>query len=171
LKSSQLSYSQILFIILLLIGIANFSGVIPFGFTLSSHFSFTIFLSSMFFLGINGLGIRVFGVEMFGLFLPNGAPLVIAPFLILIELLSYVSRMLSLAIRLFANMVSGHILLKILSSFAIQSLLAQGFVNFIIIILIQIFFCLELGVALLQVYIFGTLCLLYLRDILNVKDH
>jgi F-type H+-transporting ATPase subunit a len=95
----------------------NIMGMLPFGFTITSHFSITFFLSFLFFISLNYIGIRMHKIEFLSLFLPSGTPLIIMPFLFLIELLSYISRLFSLAIRLFANMLSGHILLKILISF------------------------------------------------------
>jgi ATP synthase subunit 6 len=92
--------------------------MIPYSFTVTSHLIFTLALSIICFFGINFIGLKKHGFEFFGLFLPSGAPLALAPLLVFIELLSYFARVFSLAIRLFANLMSGHTLLKILSEFA-----------------------------------------------------
>ncbi len=93
-------------------------GMIPYSFTVTSHIVVTLGLASMAFLGINIIGIRIHGLHLLSLFLPAGAPLALAPLLVIIELVSYSFRVISLALRLFANMMSGHCLLKILAGFA-----------------------------------------------------
>jgi ATP synthase subunit 6 len=85
--------------------------------TITSHLILTLYFSLAFFIGNNLIGICFHKEKYFTLFLPEGVPIPIIPFLILIEYVSYISRIFSLAIRLFANMMSGHILLKILISF------------------------------------------------------
>ena len=102
------------------------------------------------------------------LFLPSGTPIVIVPFLIIIEIISYFARVFSLGIRLFANMMAGHTLLKILCSYTWPLLLAIDFLSlnlyfvpFLIVVLIS---CLEFAIALLQAYVFTVLVCLYLND-------
>jgi ATP synthase subunit 6 len=107
-----LFYSTFLFIF-----ISNILGMIPYSMTITSHLILTLYFSLAFFLGNNLIGICFHKEKYFVLFLPEGVPVPIIPFLILIEYVSYISRIFSLAIRLFANMMSGHILLKILISF------------------------------------------------------
>jgi F-type H+-transporting ATPase subunit a len=92
--------------------------MIPYSFTVTSHIVITLGLAIMSFVGINVIGISTHGFHMLSLFLPPGAPLGLAPLLIGIELVSYSFRVVSLALRLFANMMSGHCLLKILAGFA-----------------------------------------------------
>jgi ATP synthase subunit 6 len=96
----------------------NMIGMVPYSFTLSSSFTVTFFLSLGFFIGINIIGCLLHGSDILKLFLPGGAPMVIMPALVLIEILSYFARIFSLSIRLFANMMSGHTLLKILAGFS-----------------------------------------------------
>jgi len=107
-----LFYSTFLFIF-----ISNILGMIPYSMTITSHLIFTLYFSLAFFIANNLIGICFHKENYFVLFLPEGVPVPIIPFLILIEYVSYLSRIFSLAIRLFANMMSGHILLKILISF------------------------------------------------------
>jgi F-type H+-transporting ATPase subunit a len=100
-----------------LLCLSNLIGMLPYSITVTSHLILTLFFSLALFLGSNVIGVCYLKQSFFSLFLPEGVPLLITPFLILIEYVSYVSRIFSLAIRLFANMLSGHILLKILISF------------------------------------------------------
>jgi F-type H+-transporting ATPase subunit a len=91
--------------------------MVPYTFTITSHLLFTFSLSLSIFVGINIIGIKKLKMQFFQLFFPTGVPLIMGPFLIIIELISYFARVFSLAIRLFANIMSGHTLLKILSLF------------------------------------------------------
>ena len=111
------SFVLILFSTFLFLFVSNVFGMFPYSSTVTSHLILTLYFSLAFFIGSNLIGICFHKEAFFVLFLPEGVPLVIVPFLILIEYISYLSRVFSLAIRLFANMLSGHILLKILISF------------------------------------------------------
>jgi ATP synthase subunit 6 len=95
----------------------NLSGLLPYSLSVTSHFSVTFTLAFIFFIGFNIIGVCLHYDNFLILFLPSGTPLLITPFIVLIELISYCTRIFSLAIRLFANIISGHTLLKILSSF------------------------------------------------------
>jgi len=92
--------------------------MIPYSFTVTSHIIFTFSLSLSIFIGINIIGIRTHGFKFFNLFLPKGVPLIIVPLLITIEIISYLIKVFTLSIRLFANMTSGHALLKIIAGFS-----------------------------------------------------
>jgi ATP synthase subunit 6 len=111
-------YFPMLFTIFSFIFFCNILGMIPYSFTVTSHIVVTLGLAIMAFTGINIIGIKTHGFHMLSLFLPSGAPLALAPLLVAIELVSYSFRVVSLALRLFANMMSGHCLLKILAGFA-----------------------------------------------------
>jgi ATP synthase subunit 6 len=97
---------------------ANMVGLIPYSFTATSSFVITFFLALSYFIGINIISVFKNKWTTPNLFLPSGVPLAIAPFLILIEMVSYFAKVFSLSIRLFANMMSGHALLKILIGFS-----------------------------------------------------
>jgi ATP synthase subunit 6 len=101
----------------LFILLSNLIGMSPYTITLTSAVVLTFFLSFQFFFGISLFGVIEHRSKVTGFFLPNGVPLVVAPFLVVIEMISYFARVLSLAIRLFANIMSGHSLLKILAGF------------------------------------------------------
>jgi ATP synthase subunit 6 len=92
--------------------------MVPYGFTVTSHIIITFSLALAIFIGINIIGIKTHGLHLLSLFLPSGAPLVMAPLLVFIEVVSYSFRVVSLSLRLFANMMSGHCLLKILAGFS-----------------------------------------------------
>jgi len=150
----------------------NLVGMIPFAFTVTSHIIVTFTLSFTLFVGINLRAVIDKQFGFFSLFLPSGAPIVIAPFLVVIELISYIARVFSLAIRLFANMMAGHTLLKILIGFsfiiAIQNLNSTWpllFVAFIPFLLVFIITFLEVAIALLQGYVFTVLMCLYIKDL------
>lgn len=166
-------FIPIIFNLTLFLTLSNLTGLIPFGFTITSHILITFSLSFSIFFSINYLGIRKHKLKFLGLFLPGGTPFGIMPFLFLIELLSYFSRVFSLAIRLFANMMSGHTLLKILTSFIFSTLSFGSFyfiLNILPLILLHIIIAMECCIAVLQVYVFIVLSCLYLNDITHI-DH
>jgi ATP synthase subunit 6 len=106
------------FITFLVILTCNLMGMFPYSFAITSHFNFTFFMSLSFFYGLMIIAIRFKNIFFFSIFYPSGVPVAMLPLLIPIEIISYYSRIFSLAIRLFANIMSGHILVKILSLFA-----------------------------------------------------
>lgn len=112
-----IKHFPLIFTTFMLILVCNLLGMIPYSFTVTSHLIVTFSIALAIFIGINILGILLHGKHFLSLFFPPGAPLALAPLLVMIELVSYVFRVLSLSIRLFANLMSGHTLLKILSSF------------------------------------------------------
>jgi len=122
------SFILLLYFTFLFIFVSNILGMLPYSMTVTSHLILTLYFSLAFFIGNNIIGLCYHKEKFFVLFLPEGVPVPIIPFLILIEYVSYLSRIFSLAIRLFANMMSGHILLKILISF-IWAILTSKIIN------------------------------------------
>ena len=165
------SFILLFYIMFLFTCFSNVLGMVPFSITVTSHLILTLFFSLSFFLGHNIIGICYHRELFFNIFLPSGVPIFIIPLLILIEYISYISRIFSLAIRLFANMLSGHILLKILIAF-IWSLATTSifhwFWEIIPLILVFIVICLEICIAFLQAYVFTVLLGIYLNDIINI---
>lgn len=162
----------IFFIVLFLfILISNFLGMIPFSFTITSHIFQTFALSSAIILSITLLGLSRNGIFWFKLFFPN-LPVFILPLFTCIEIVSYISRAFSLAIRLFANLMSGHTLLNILTSFIIK-IGSKNFLSFLLSLipffLISAIVLLEMIIAVLQAYVFITLCSIYLKDSFNIS--
>lgn len=150
----------------------NLQGMIPYSFTVTSHFLITLGLSFSIFIGITIVGFQRNGLHFFSFLLPAGVPLPLAPFLVLLELISYCFRALSLGIRLFANMMAGHSLVKILSGFAWTMLCMNDLLYFIgdlgPLFIVLALTGLELGVAILQAYVFTILICIYLNDAINL---
>jgi len=142
----------------------NVMGLLPYGFAFTSHIAVTFFMAAVVFLAVTLIGLFKHGFKFFSLFFPHGAPLFTAPILIPIELVSYLSRPISLSVRLFANMTVGHVLLKVLAGFVV----ALGIFGVVPLVVLVAITALELLVALLQAYIFTILCCIYLNDSLHL---
>jgi ATP synthase subunit 6 len=161
-------YISFLFISLIII---NVFGMIPYNFTATSHLITTFSLAFVTFLIINIIGVTKHKSAIFGLFLPSGAPFMLIPLLIPIEFISYVFRVISLSVRLFANMMAGHTLLKVIAGFAWTMFNKGGIFTFLHLIPLFIVFLLiglELGVALIQAYVFTILSCIYLSDVISL---
>ncbi len=149
----------------------NLVGMVPYSFTVTSHIVFTFSLALSIFIGINIIGVKKHGFKFFSVFLPKGVPLVIVPLLITIEIISYFIKVFTLSIRLFANMTSGHALLKIIAGFSWAMLSVGGllaFFHIVPLVLLLILIGLELGIAALQAYVFTLLTCIYLNDVLDM---
>lgn len=149
----------------------NFIGLLPLAFTVTSHIIITFSLALAFNLGFLILGLSLHKIKFLKLFVPSGVPLVLMPLLIVIELLSYSIRTFSLALRLFANMMAGHTLVQILSSFLISALAAPGLLFLSSIFAFFVIFgitILEAAIAALQAYVFTVLLTIYINDAFNV---
>jgi len=150
----------------------NLLGLVPFGFCVTSHIVVTQLLGGFAVGGLTLKGVQNLGFRWLNLFVPRNVPMAMLPFLSLIEIISYVSRALSLSIRLFANMVAGHALLHILLGALLNVLLLPiGGLGILLIfgiptVLILAIVALELGIAFLQGYVFITLYLMYMSDAL-----
>lgn len=166
LQSKQVNAGFVFFLFLVLL-FCNSMGLFPFTFTVTSSFVVTLFLSLCVFLAVNIMGLYLNGFTLFAHFLPTGTPLFIAPLLILIEIIPYFSRIFSLSIRLFANMLSGHGLLKILIGFSFLALSSMNFWFYFGIIpwiVVSIVFALEIAISFLQAYVFIILTSIYIND-------
>lgn len=164
-------FFPIIFTIFVFIFSCNLLGMIPYTFTVTSHIVFTFGLGIVIFVGINVVGIQKHGLKFFSLFLPPGAPLALALLLVPIELISYVFRVVALSVRLFANMMAGHTLLKILATFGWKMITVGGIFLIIQLFPLMIIIAitgLELAIAFLQAYVWTTLTCLYLSDALNL---
>ena len=142
----------------------NVMGLLPYGFAFTSHIAVTFFMAVVVFIAVTLIGIFKHGLKFFSLFFPHGAPLFTAPILIPIELVSYLSRPISLSVRLFANMTVGHVLLKVLAGFVV----ALGIFGVVPLVVLVAITALELLVAVLQAYIFTILLCIYLNDSLHL---
>ena len=152
----------------------NPQGMIPYSFTVTSHFLITLGLSFSIFIGITIVGFQRNGLHFLSFLLPAGVPLPLAPFLVLLELISYCFRALSLGIRLFANMMAGHSLVKILSGFAWTMLCMNNLFYFIgdlgPLFIVLALTGLELGVAISQAHVSTISICIYLNDATNLHQ-
>ncbi|XP_048545724.1 ATP synthase subunit a-like [Triticum urartu] len=153
----------------------NPQGMIPFSFTVTSHFLITLALSFSIFIGITIVGFQRHGLHFFSFLLPAGVPLPLAPFLVLLELITYCFRALSLGICLFANMMAGHSLVKILSGFAWTMLFLNNIFYFIgdlgPLFIVLALTGLELGVAISQAHVSTISICIYLNDATNLHQN
>jgi ATP synthase subunit 6 len=149
----------------------NLIGLVPYSFTLTSHLIVTFALAIAIFLGINIICVRIHGLEFFSLFFPAGTSLVLGLLLVPIEVISYVFRPISLGIRLFANMMAGHTLLKVIAGFAWSLMGCTGILflmHYIPLLILLPLFGLELAVGLIQAFVFSVLTCIYLNDAVNL---
>lgn len=171
LNHSVVLFFPVIYLTFLFILFANVIGMLPYSYTVTSSAAATLFFSLTFFIGIALVGYSTHSDALFLLFLPPGVPLMMAPFLILVEATSYFTRVISLATRLFANIMSGHSLLKILGSF-VWAILLHGagpiFFYFFPLAAVFIVTLLEMFVAVLQAYIFVVLVSVYLNDVILI---
>jgi len=164
-------FFPLIFTTFLFLLMTNLIGMIPYSFTATSHLVVTFGLSLSLFIGITLVGFQIHGLHFFSFLLPKGAPLILAPLLVVLELVSYCFRAISLGVRLFANMMAGHTLVKILSGFAWTMLSVGGILAAASVIPFAIVFALtglEIGVACLQAYVFTILTCIYLNDAINL---
>lgn len=150
---------------------ANALGLIPFSFATTAQLVIAFGLSFSLFIGVTLIGVIKHKLHFLSFFLPSGAPIGLAPLLVVIELISYIFRPISLGVRLFANITAGHSLLAIIAGFAWSigtcgSLFAV--VSIIPVVVIVAIYGLELAVAFLQAYVFGVLLCIYLKDAIEL---
>jgi F-type H+-transporting ATPase subunit a len=149
----------------------NMLGLIPYAFTVTSHIIVTAALAITVFLTVLIYGLWRHGLHFFNLFVPKGVPIYILPLIVAIEILSFLSRPISHSVRLFANMLAGHITLKVFAGFIILlggSLGAIGWVGSLLpFAMVVVLFALETLVAFLQAYVFAILTCIYLNDAIH----
>ena len=150
----------------------NMLGLIPYAFTVTSHIIITAALAITVFLTVLIYGLWRHGLHFFNLFVPKGVPVYILPLIVGIEILSFLSRPISHSVRLFANMLAGHITLKVFAGFIILlggSLGAIGWAGSVLpFAMVVVLFALETLVAFLQAYVFVILSCIYLNDAVNL---
>lgn len=156
-------YFPLVFTTFLFILIANLAGLLPYSFTVTSHIIVTFALAATAFLLITLVGIANHGIGFLKMFVPSGVPPVMLVILVPIEVISYFIRPVSLSVRLFANMMAGHVLLKVLAGFVVL----LGFAGIVPLVAISAMTALELLVAVLQAYVFTVLVCVYLNDAIH----
>jgi F-type H+-transporting ATPase subunit a len=151
--------------------INNLIGMVPYSFAATSHFGLTFFLSFTVVLGATILGLQIHGLKFFSLFVPAGCPLILVPLLVLIEFISYLARNVSLGLRLAANILSGHMLLNIISGFTYK-IMTSSILFFIVglipVAFLVVFSGLELCIAFIQAQVFVVLSCSYIKDGLSL---
>ncbi len=157
-------YFPIVFTLFMFILIGNLLGMLPYSFTFTSHIIVTFAMAAAVFIGVTVLGFAKHGMHFFTFFVPPGAPIALWPLLIPIEIISYLSRPISLSVRLFANMLAGHTLLKVIAGF-IPALAIFGVLPLALVVAL---IGLEILIAFLQAYVFAILTCLYINDALHM---
>jgi F-type H+-transporting ATPase subunit a len=149
----------------------NMLGLFPYAFTFTSHIAVTLALALMVFVLITAVALTLHGRKFFGYFFPEGAPLWLAPIIIPVEIISYLSRPISLSIRLFANMVAGHVMLKVFATFVVMLAglgTAGPFMSLLPLSVNVALVGFEVLVAFLQAYVFAILTCIYLSDAVHL---
>ena len=165
-----MKFFPLVFSLFMFIGVSNMIGIIPYTFTVSSHIIVTVALALLVFLTVLVYGFYKNGLKFFKLFVPSGVPIVILPLVVLIEIISFLSRPISHSVRLFANMLAGHITLKVFASFVtmLGAFGAVGWLGAILPLALTVALtALELLVAFLQAYVFTILTCIYINDAIH----
>jgi F-type H+-transporting ATPase subunit a len=163
--SGAKSFFPFIFTLFMFVLFCNMIGMLPYSFTVTSHIIVTFMLAATVFIGVTIIGFIKHGIKYLELFVPKGVPIILLPLIIVIEIISYLSRPVSLSVRLFANMMAGHTMLKVFGGFVISLGLLGGWLplSFTVALI-----GLEILVAFLQAYVFAILTCIYLNDALNL---
>jgi F-type H+-transporting ATPase subunit a len=169
--SEGMKFFPLVFSLFMFICVSNLVGVIPYAFTLSSHIIVTAALALLVFFTVLIYGFYKNGLKFFKIFVPSGIPIFILPLVVFIEVFSFLLRPVSHSVRLFANMLAGHIALKVFAGFVALlgvSLGAVGWIGGIAPLALTIaIYALEILVAFLQAYVFAILTCIYLNDAIH----
>jgi F-type H+-transporting ATPase subunit a len=168
--SEGMKFFPLIFSLFMFIMVSNFVGIIPYTFTVSSHLIVTVALALVVFFTVLFYGFYKNGLKFFKIFVPSGVPIAILPLVMFIEVLSFFLRPVSHSVRLFANMLAGHIALKVFASFIVMlgALGVAGWAGAVLPLgLTMALTALELLVAFLQAYVFAILTCIYLNDALH----
>lgn len=164
--SSGRNYFPLVFTIFMFVLFGNLLGMIPYSFTFTSHIIVTFAMAMALFLFVTLVAIWKHGLFKFiGFFLPEGTPLWMAPLMFFIELFAYLARPVSLSVRLSANMLAGHTMLKVIAGFVVSLGLIGGWAPFSLLVVLTGF---EFFIAFLQAYIFTILTCVYISDAVHL---
>jgi F-type H+-transporting ATPase subunit a len=158
-------YFSFIFSLFIFILFCNMVGMLPYSFTVTSHIIVTLTFAIFIFIGVSILGFVIHGFKYLKIFVPSGVPVILLPMITIIEIISYLSRPLSLSVRLFANMMAGHTMLKVFGGFVISLGLIGGWLPLGFSVALT---GLEILIAFLQAYVFAILTCIYLNDALNL---
>ena len=157
-------YFSLIFTIFMFVLFGNFLGMLPYSFTFTSHIAVTLSMALVIFVLVTIIAFFKHGIRFFSFFLPAGVPIFLAPLMIVIEVISYFTRHFSLSIRLFANMMAAHTLLKVVGGFVFP----LGILGFVPLAGLVAITGLEFLIAFLQAYIFTILTCIYINDAINL---
>lgn len=157
-------YFPFVFTLFMFVLMCNLLGMLPYSFTVTSHIIVTFALASLVFLMVIVIGFYNHGLHFFSLFAPKGIPFILMPLVVVIELFSFLMRPVSLSIRLAANMMAGHILLKVIAGFVATNIYIAIFPLGMSVLITGF----EIGIAILQAYIFTVLTCVYLNDAIHL---
>ena len=163
--SNAKAFFPFIFTLFMFVLFCNMVGMLPYSFTVTSHIIVTFILAAVVFIGVTIIGFIKHGLKYLELFVPKGVPIVLLPLIVIIEIISYLSRAVSLSVRLFANMMAGHTMLKVFGGFVISLGLVGGWLPLSFSVALT---GLEILVAFLQAYVFAILTCIYLNDALNL---
>jgi len=158
------SYFPLIFSIFIFVLFGNLLGMIPYSFTFTSHIAVTLTMALLIFIMVTLIAFFKHGMKFFSFFLPEGVPIILAPLMIAIEVISYFTRPFSLSVRLFANMMAGHTLLKVIGGFVVP----LGIFGFVPVAGLVAVMGLEFLIAFLQAYIFTILTCIYINDAIHL---
>jgi F-type H+-transporting ATPase subunit a len=165
-----MKFFPLVFSLFMFILVANLIGMFPYAFTVTSHIIVTFALAMLVFLTVTIYGLVRHGFKFFKLFMPAGVPMILAPIIVPIEVMSYISRPISHSVRLFAVMLAGHITLKVFAGFVVGlgSLGTMGLLSAVLPLAMTVALtALELLMAIIQAYVFTMLSCMYLNDALH----
>ena len=163
--SNAKAFFPFIFTLFMFVLFCNMVGMLPYSFTVTSHIIVTFALAASIFIGVTIIGFIKHGIKYLELFIPKGVPFYILPLIVVIEIISYLSRPVSLSVRLFANMMAGHTMLKVFGGFVISLGLLGGWLPLGFSVALT---GLEILIAFLQAYVFAILTCIYLNDALNL---
>ena len=158
-------FFPLIFSLFMFVLFGNLLGMVPYSFTFTSHIIVTFAMAITVFIGVTILGLVKHGMHFFSFFVPPGVSIILWPLMIPIEIISYLSRPISLSVRLFANLTAGHTMLKVFAGFVISMGIVGGVLPFLFVIALT---GLELLIAFLQAYVFTILTCFYINDAMHL---
>lgn len=170
-KSSGREYFPLIFTLFIMVMAGNLLGMVPYSFTYTSHLAVTAGLALLVFFTVLVIGVARHGTHFFHLFIPPGVPMWLLWLVVLIEIVSFISRPITLSVRLFANMVAGHVLMKVIAGFAIMfaSMGGMAWAGSLLPVAFNIVMIgFEFFIAFIQAYVFAVLACIYLKDTIEI---
>ena len=161
-------YFPFVFTLFIIVLMGNLLGMVPYSFTFTSHIIVTVALAMIVFITATLVGIFKHGLHFFTFFAPKGLPIAMLPLIVPIEIISYLSRPLSLSVRLFINMMAGHTMLKVIAGFSVSLMGFSAALSILPALVNVAVIALEMMIAFIQAYVFAILTCLYLKDAIEL---